>query len=422
MNTESNIHEIPEWNMTRFRKEINKLNKRAVKIGAAPVEVIEKGMKLVIHPEHRPLVEKGKLSFEDAPKVRVHQVEIKGKPPKMEGYAFVGTLDHITLPGKVVVKTVPGQSIPQEFYNNEPRCEQCNKIRRRNDTFVLHHLEDGKHVQVGRNCLRDFFGHDPRQIANFLSSLWRLVESFEDEEKWYSGGSGHHDYYYPHMKVLETTAATIRTFGWVPRSSANPDEGRIATADIVLRIMLPAFDKYSKAEQKDLIRDLKWDKEKDTEEAENAMEWLSNQGDKVYKNEYLHNLNAIMESDAVPSRMFGFWCSLIAAYQKYLDRLVLNSAIKRLNEWVGEVKERREFTVKVVSLMYLQGGYGTVTLHKMLDEDGRNIIWFANTDSGMDVDCTYKVKGTVKKHEEYNDWKQTVLSRVTVIEKVEKDG
>ena len=418
MNTEAKLHEIPEWNMTRFRKEINKLNKRAIKIGAEPIEVIETGMKLVVHPDHRQLVERGELSFEDAPKVRVHQIEIKGEPPKMAGYSFVGTLDHNTLPGKVIVKTVPGHSVPKEFYNSDPICEQCNKIRRRNDTFILRN-EDGKHVQIGRNCLRDFFGHDPNQIANFLSALWRLVDSFEDEDNWYGGGSGIQDYYYPHQKVLVTTAAVIRTFGWTPRSSACPDEGRVATADIVLRIMLPTFDKYAKEEQKNLIRDLKWDKELDKAEGGSAVVWLSEQD--TESNEYLHNLQAISEADSVPSRMFGFWCSLVAAHQRAQERLNLNRASQKLNEWVGNEKERHEFKVNVVNLRYFPGNYGTVTLHKMLDEDGRTLTWFANTDSKMEEGNTYRIKGTVKKHDEYKDWKQTVLSRVSVIEKVEEN-
>ena len=413
------IHEIPEWNITRLRKEINKLNKRAEKIGADTIDMVDWGIKLVVHPNHRPLVEKGELSFEDAPKVRVHQIALEGEPPKMEGYRFIGTLDHITLPGKVVVKTVPGYSIPSQFYDADAMCDQCNKIRRRNDTFVLHHEEDDTYTQVGRNCLRDFFGHDPKQIANFLSALWRLVDSFEDEEKWFEGGSsGPRDYYFPHQRILETTSAMIRTYGWTPRSSACPDEGRVATADLVMRVMLPAFDKYSKEEQKNLIRDMKWDNEKDKADAEESVEWLKNQDT---NNEYLHNLNAIMEADAVPSRMFGFWCSLVAAYYRHQERLNLNKATQKLNEWVGKEKERREFKITVVSLRYFPGNYGTVTLHKMLDEDGRTLTWFANTDSGMEEQNTYIIKGTVKKHDEYKDWKQTILSRVMVIEKVEED-
>lgn len=420
MTNETKIHEIPEWNRDRLTREINKLNKRAAKIGANPIEVVDHGIKLVIHPNSRELVTRGKVSREDAPKVRIHQIELVGEPPKLEGYEFVGTLDHITLPGKVIVKTVPGRSVPKEFYDHDATCDHCKKIRRRNETFILHHVEDDKYEQVGRNCIRDFLGHDPNGIARFLSSLWTLIDSFDDDDEesgWFSGG-GRRDYYYPHQKILKTTSAMIRTYGWVPRSSANPDEGRIATADLVLRVMLPAFDKYSKEEQQSLIDNMKWDDEKDTADADEAVAWLMKQD---ADNEYLHNLQTISEADAVPSRMFGFWCSLVAAYHRHQDRLNLNKATQKTNEWVGVIKERRDFKIKVVGLRYISGYYGTVTLHKMLDEKGRTLIWFANTDSGMEEGNTYIIKGTVKEHDEYKDWKQTVLSRVKVVEEVEED-
>jgi hypothetical protein len=56
----------------------------------------------------------------------------------------------------------------------------------------------------------------------------------------------------------------------------------------------------------------------------------------------------------------------------------------------------------------------------MLDNDGRTLTWFANTNPEMNVGEKYRIKGTVKKHDEYNEWKQTILTRVKVLEKIEK--
>lgn len=211
------------------------------------------------------------------------------------------------------------------------------------------------------------------------------------------------------------TIAHIREFGWIPRSTADPMVGRTATADEILGLLLPSKDSTVREKQRKTIEKIQWNKDRDEQEARDAIEWLKTQPS---NNEYMVNLHTIAAADAVPSKLFGYWCSLAAAYQRAQERLRLNKAQKKVSEWVGNVKDKIETVVTVTGISHVDSYYGTVHLHRMLDDAGRTLVWFANTDSGMEPGRKYKIRGTVKKHDEYQNWKQTVLTRVTMKEEI----
>ena len=75
----------------------------------------------------------------------------------------------------------------------------------------------------------------------------------------------------------------------------------------------------------------------------------------------------------------------------------------------------------VEAIKSLEGAYGVTGLHKMHDADGNDVVWFASgLAEWLEVGSTYRVKLTPKDHSEYNGRKQTSVSRVTVIEKIEE--
>jgi hypothetical protein len=52
----------------------------------------------------------------------------------------------------------------------------------------------------------------------------------------------------------------------------------------------------------------------------------------------------------------------------------------------------------------------------MKDNHGRSFTWFNNGKTDMQLGKEYIIKGTIKKHSEYNGLKQTELTRVTATE------
>lgn len=420
MNTEIEIttYDIPEYNIERLNKEVATLNRRAVKIGVAPIEVVIHSKQFVPCPHAVSNASMSLTAKEIAklPQIEQYTISIDGEGPKVEGYKFVGTLDHNSIPGQVLVNTVPGESVPSDFFEAKAICHHCDKIRRRTETFIFE-KDDGTYMQVGRSCLRDFFGHDPSHIARFLSRVITFVGSLGDGEGY--GGGGRGEYHFPQLAILANTIAMIRSEGWVPRSSA--DFSSKATADNVSFIMLPAYGPQQ-AEKERFVASINFKPESDTIEAQKALIWLGEQD--ATSSSYTHNLKALSTMKMIPVSKFGYWCSLASAYQRAQDRLEIKrqESLNRVNEHVGEIKERIELDVECTGISYTAGQYGTVCIHRMLTTDGKTLVWFANTGAKMDKGDKYTIKGTVKKHDVYNDWKQTQLTRVKVIQEKSEEA
>lgn len=409
--------EIPSWNVDRLRTEFRKFTKKAAQLDCVPPRLIELETRQEIDPAYRQDVEEGIIRRDQAPKITIHVFTIEGSGPQLAGWKFLGTLDHNSLPGSVIVNAVPGETVPQQFYHNDAVCDHCGKVRRRTETFIVEH-ETGDQKQVGRQCIRDFLGHDPKAVLRYLSSIRRFVASLEEDEGWKGGCSGRSDWTFNSFEVLKMTNAVIRTFGWVSRTQAKEDlmGTAQATADLVLYLQLPPRDSYDRKEWDKLRDQIEWNDEKDEKDATGALEWLEKQNP---ESEYIHNLQTIARSEGVPSKMFGYWCSLMAAYQREQEKLIRAQRTQRVSEWVGKVKDKVELVVKVEAIRYIESRYGTTRIHKMLDTEGRSFTWFASSRSGMEQEHTYRIKGTIKKHDEYNGWKQTILTRVTALEEIE---
>lgn len=414
--TNNQTFTIPSWNVDKLRNEFNKLAKKASKLGCEPPVLVEQKVEQIVDPDFEQQIAVGVIRRDQAPKITVHTFTIEGNGPKLAGWKFLGTLDHNTIPGSVIVNAVPGETVPQQFFHNDAVCDHCGKIRRRTETFVVEQ-ENGDLKQVGRQCIRDFLGHDPSALIRYLSSLRRFVASLDEEEmRKGSGGSGY--WTFNSYEVLKLTNAVIRTFGWVSRTRAAQEYPPIdSTSDIVLTIMAPPFNEDARKARQQIIDKIEWNNEKDEAAADGALQWLEKQTD---DSGYLHNLRVLANAnDGIPVNMLGYWCSLIAVYLKEQEKLIRAERQKRTSEWYGNVKDKVEITVKVESKHAFETQYGTTRLHKMIDNDGRAFTWFASSASGMEQGHTYRIKGTIKKHDEYNGWKQTILTRVKAIEEVE---
>lgn len=422
MQQEPIVFKIAEEKLVSLAKEISKLNKRAEKIGCDPISFEVLSMELVPDPHvvaartSRAGRALEQWEVELLPKVNQAEVQLNGTGPKVEGYRFLGTLDHNTVPGSVIVNTVPGETVPSQFYKVNPVCDHCEKIRRRSETFVLLNEDDGSYIQVGRSCLKDFFGHDLDQLVRFLTRIRTFVSSLEESD-WEYGGSG--QYQFHTLDVLSTTVAIIRTYGWLSRSAAmQRGDDSSPTSNDVLYALLPPRGSQALDNWREAMRLIKWDKEKDLAEAQAAIAWLKEQ---KADNEYMHNLKVLEDAEYIPYKMVGYWCSLIAAYQRAMDSLERMKRENRVSEHVGTVGERIEATVKCESVQYIDSAYGTVCIHRMIDDNGRTLIWFANSDAKMERGCKYVIRGRVKKHDEYKNWKQTQLTRVSVIREIEQE-
>ncbi len=111
-----------------------------------------------------------------------------------------------------------------------------------------------------------------------------------------------------------------------------------------------------------------------------------------------------------------------ARKERELAREKAEKERKAISQYVGNIGDR----LKKVPVTYVFGTtfnsfYGIVTLLKFVDGNGNVLIWKTNScpevldENGKDVvidtgDKLY-ITGTIKEHNEYNDEKQTILTR-----------
>lgn len=86
------------------------------------------------------------------------------------------------------------------------------------------------------------------------------------------------------------------------------------------------------------------------------------------------------------------------------------------SKWVGKVGDRLDLILKVVFSFDIDGMYGDSSINTLVDSEGNKFTWKTqrNLCDNYGTGSTIQVRGTVKEHSEYNDEKQTVLTRCKI--------
>lgn len=286
---------------------------------------------------------------------------------------------------------------------------------RRNDTYIVRH-EDGRFNQVGRNCLKDFTGHqDPAALASYAELLAEIGEFMSSDEEFEGGAHGTR--YWSLGNLVSLAATVIRIDGWVSRKTAE-EQQRQSTASAVSAILNSKGDDRTKLLAK---------YEAATEDgalATKAIEWAQNLPSDT-GNDYLWNLRVVASLEIIDSRKFGLACAMVASYAREVEKqnLYRASAGKKPSEHFGVVKKRETFTLTLLGVFPIQNDFGVTNIHRFMDQEGNVAVWFASNGGTLTTSVdgevtgpaqgdTVEVKASVKEHSVYNGTKQTILIRV----------
>ena len=399
---EEKTYRVRKSALGEIEREFAKLNRRAKKLG-----VPEAGFE-VVEEYHRKLIEDPYTGAMLLKEIYIPMVVIKihGEAPKFEGWTFLGTLEH-TESGNLL-KSVPGQRIPEDYRHVDRKCDHCKLKRIRKDTFVVEH-EDGQTLQVGRQCVRDFLGHkSPENIVKWADFMVKLNDGEWEDDYGFGGVFMKEDPTITLEDCLNMSAAVIREFGWVSATKAEA-EWTMPTKE---RVNDQIFNRH-KLKKDDLIEVT----DADVEIAAKAREWAKNVDPDG--NDYLGNIKVIADNDYVGIRQIGIACSIIGTYKRTVEKEERQKANFK-NDHFGNPKERIDLTIKVLGIYENDGYYGVTWIHKMVTDAGHKATWFCSSYNGvLEQGKAYKVKATVKRHSEWQGWKETHVNRVKVIEELE---
>lgn len=417
------IYQIPEENLDKLTAQIAKLQKRAAKLHVGEITLT-----LLNYRE----VEYMKNGF---PRIRrIHDVEINGPAPKIAGWTFVATLEPIEDEdgNKLgnILRAVPETnfSIPVEYRDAGNNCDHCHMDHRRNETFILASnagIEAGmakvpEFKQVGRNCLRDFLGHQSPDayatMAQILIDAAALGELAEDDGYDGMGGTRRQERFAAE-EFLALAACAIRTYGFRSNKVAQEFGGQSTSG--LINEWLNANEKTREKNFKEalIVNDT------DKQQAADVYAWLQTLGQRENLNDYLYNLSLLGQGATFTSRNFGLAVSAIPTWAKEQEREI--NRRKRFAEdtnsqYIGAVGERIVFTATVVYTNVYESDFGKSYFYKMKTDEGNILGYFASNDMGFEVGVKVTLKGTVKKQEDRKGIKTTTVTRCSLF--VPKDA
>ncbi len=391
---------IPSTNIAQLDERFAKLARRAKRIG-------------IVAPSYTMTKEEPKVIKRDGVEkvVLMHHIEVTNPMVKVDGYHFVATIEH-TEEGNIL-HNGKGEMVPTKYRTCTPWCDHCKTLRRRNDTFVVKHEVSDTYMQIGRNCLAEFFGINADTYAAMAEMYYEvdeLCEACEGDDSFSSGGGGKH--YDLLDKFLSFVAEVITLQGWVSNSMAKDNPGMQSTSNVAQRHIFPS--RYD-IENNNLLFRIPSDKSLET--AKLAIEWCENISDEeTEKSEYLHNIRVIAKRGVVEGRQYGYAASIVSGYLRHVNDLKKREFNKENpSQHVGTVGKRQDFTLLVEKVIQIDSNYGSSFIHIMTDSNNNRFVWKASG-TCLDTGETVTLKGTIKEHSVYREQNQTVLTRCKVQE------
>lgn len=404
------MHDIPVFNYNSLVEAIEKMNRRAEKLGCQP---------LVLRVVREYEAERKSRTGAKYMQARM-EVELEGETPKLNGWSLLAAVEMLAN-GENLVRTVPGRTVPESYRTTDTHCDHCKSVRRRKEVFILGH-DDGRFVQVGRQCIADFLGHVSAENlaarAEWEFSAGDLCRAAGDEDFCGRGGG---EFCRDIREYLTTAAIVIRRLGWVSntmvRERSNEYHSEISTSSLAWSLLIDWRKPY--VQEMVAKHDLRAE-ERDEKLAQEALEWAKNQPT-TGVSDYLYNLGVACRQSCVTYKTIGIVASAIAAYQRHLDKEAELNARRRRNlerRHVGEVGKRCDFeNVTVVRLRYFDGQFGVTTLVMFEDAAGNCLVWWASREPDVEEGDVVDVRGTVKAHNDYKGCPQTELQRVKITRK-----
>lgn len=412
------VYEIPSDYLSTVETELARINRRAERLGLPAVNVTTIAS----------FTKKKNNSFGIAIPVEYSAVAVEGDLIVLNGWTLLGTMDN---DGLAIAKAIPGEEIPEDLatVDNAARCDHCNRTdRRRNKVVFVKNDETGEVKTVGTTCVGDYLGADKNDINHVVKVLgWLsgLATIGDSDEGFESGGRFRHVEMISVETVSRYTAAVLTYRPWISRAVAR-DRDCPATADELHEILFPP--RFSGREGQALQAE--WEAKRDrlldaisddtNETATAAIEHVAGFAGASEYERNLVKLVSVEPSDDglryVPAKYLAFLASVVPSYLRQVEKLKKRAA-RPVSEFVGEVGKRSEFEVVLDSVRWFDSDWGESGLVRFYDRAGNLLIWWtggARALSEMNDGGTYRIAGTVKKHEDYRGTKQTALTRVAL--------
>ena len=126
--------------------------------------------------------------------------------------------------------------------------------------------------------------------------------------------------------------------------------------------------------------------------------------------EYKDRCVEVNLDDVVEMSAWGQGHYLTSA-QSFVNNLLNPKAEDEVpSEWIGEVGQRLPLTVTLVRKGYCTTRFGGTNIYSFKC-DGNDVTWFSTVVLDKEIGDTFKIKATIKSHDEYKGRHQTLITR-----------
>ncbi len=332
------------------------------------------------------------------------------------GWQLLGVVDH----RENIVNSVPKKVVPSKYFGTDGYCDHCNTQRPRKETFIVQD-ENGSVKQIGRQCLRKYLGVDGNGLFRVLQWFQTVnnLSNFDYED---FSTEIRHNLHFELKPLLLITAHWLQNHEYISQAKLENRAGLRLTSSVIRTLLDPPYTadeaEYVIELQNEMVELTDDLKAKLIELVDNAIEYVKSD---TSNSSYMYNLKAIIDNDYYTWKSAGYAVSLVQAYLNHLAFIAKKKIenAETLNEHVGNVKDRIETEVKIVSSRPFESMWGSGVVYNFADKHGRRYVWF--TSSYLDEEAEFgtntfrAVKMTVKSHDEYKGMKQTAVNRVSLV-------
>lgn len=370
---------------------VEKLNKKAEKLGCPPVVMTETGS-LTVNAE-------GEFGVD-----RKVEIELTCATVGL-GYTFVAAIDHRHDPdgNRVNILNGPGLEggLPDVYRTSAPACDYCKTNRNRKMTYLVLDL-DGKVMEVGSDCVKDALGVDPMQLMWPFGFVDDVMGTLGDDDSY---GGGHAQIEYDYNSILRIAAKVTKRLGFLGTAKAR-EEGGKPTVEHVKDLITPGSKlNIALADPMEYTAD-------EVALADATAAWLK---EMVPHSDFEAKLVSLAQLQYVYLKDFGVLASAPSAYLRQEARKAEKAALAG-SQFVGKVGDKITAPhAKVTFVHYISGNYGMTTLLKFATEDGNVLTTFYSGNEDFKLGQVVNLTGMVKKQETYQGVQQTVLTRIRTV-------
>lgn len=344
------------------------------------------------------------ISFTRDGKMEKHQIqyvnfELDAVVPKLNGRTFLSKIE--ILDDMKMISTIPGRNLEPEQREREV-CDHCKVNRRRNRYFWVE--RDGEQVELGSSCVKDFLGHaDPEVVAKYFeifSEDLTEIQYLYDDEDGYCG-----TFKFAGFALTTVVACAydhISKYGFVSKKRA-VEEGRDYYDTTAYSVESHCFDIVNGRASID------YESVRETVEA-----IIKSVTDKPVNTDLDFTVNSVFKSSSfVPYSKIAWVCAAVNTYIK--DHSTKVDAVDY--QYFGKPGDVYEGEGVVKSIKHYQSDFSyrpTIGQIVTIIVGKHVFVWMTTSDLPKQVveGTTVKFRGKVKKHNEFNKVKQTMVSHV----------